>query len=123
MRPGARHVTDERHRPRAALRGMLISKLRPTTVRRQEVPSRLEDVVRPRFGCLTLVHAAAGYGKTTALAAGSHPSWVWYNLDATDRELATFAQRLSLALHAAVPATDVPATGEVLALELAQRLQ
>jgi DNA-binding SARP family transcriptional activator len=117
-------VTDERHRPaRAALRGLLISKLRPTTVRRQQVPARLEDVVRPRFGCLTLVHAGAGYGKTTALAAGSRAAWVWYNLDATDREPATFAQRLSLALHADPPAADLPATGEVLALEVAQRLQ
>src|SRR5437660_807120 len=65
------HVTDERHRPpRAARRGMLISKLRPTTVRSHEVPARLEDAVRPRFGCLTLLRAGAGYGKTTVLGAG-----------------------------------------------------
>jgi DNA-binding SARP family transcriptional activator len=102
---------------------MLISKLRPTTVRGQAVPSRLEDVVRPRFGCLTLVHAGAGYGKTTALAAGHRPEWTWYNLDATDREPATFAQRLSLALQVDSAAPDASATGEVLALELAHRLQ
>jgi DNA-binding SARP family transcriptional activator len=117
-------VTDERHRPlRAVRRGMLISKLRPTTVRRQEVPARLEDVVRPRFGCLTLVHAGAGYGKTTALAAGQRPEWTWYNLDATDREPATLAQRLGLALQVDPLGSDRTATGEVLALELADRLQ
>jgi DNA-binding SARP family transcriptional activator len=102
---------------------MLISKLRPTTVRRQEVSSRLEDVVRPRFGCLTLVHAGAGYGKTTALAAGHRPEWTWYNLDATDREPATLAQRLSLALHVDPPAASTVVVGEVLGLELAHRLQ
>jgi DNA-binding SARP family transcriptional activator len=102
---------------------MLISKLRPTTARGQVVPSRLEDVVRPRFGCLTLVHAGAGYGKTTALAAGHRPGWTWYNLDATDREPATFAQRLGIALQVDPPASDASTTGEVLALELAHRLQ
>ena len=117
-------MTDERHRPtRAARRGMLISKLRPTTVRRQEVSARLEDVVRPRFGCLTLLHAGAGYGKTTALAAGHRAEWTWYNLDATDREPATLAQRLSLALHVDPPVATAPAAGEVLGLELAHRLQ
>lgn len=102
---------------------MLISKLRPTTVRRQEVPARLEEVVRPRFGCLTLVHAGAGYGKTTVLAAGHRPEWTWYNLDATDRDPAVLAQRLSAALRVDPPGTDPSAAGEVLALELAQRLQ
>src|SRR5690242_12720107 len=102
---------------------MLLSKLRPTTVRRHEVPARLADVVRPRFGCLTLVHAGAGYGKTTAMAAGHRPDWTWYNLDATDRDLATFAQRLSIALHVEPPPPDPSAPGEVLALELAHRLQ
>jgi DNA-binding SARP family transcriptional activator len=117
-------VTDERQRPaRAARRGMLISKLRPTTVRRQEVSSRLQDVVRPRFGCLTLVHAGAGYGKTTALAAGHRPEWTWYNLDATDREASTLAQRLSGALHVDPPVAAKPASGELLGLELAHRLQ
>jgi ATP/maltotriose-dependent transcriptional regulator MalT len=66
--------------------------------------------VRPRFGCLTLVHAGAGYGKTTALAAGHRPEWTWYNLDATDREPATLAQRLGLALQVDPPATDLAAT-------------
>ena len=115
-------MTDERSRPpRAGRRGMLISKLRPATVRRPDVPSRLQDVVRPRFGCLTLVHAGAGYGKTTALAAGHRREWVWYNLDATDQEPQALGQRLSLALHVDPPAADPAA--EVLALELAQRLQ
>lgn len=117
-------MTDERHRPtRAARRGMLISKLRPTTVRREEVSPRLEDVVRPRFGCLTLVHACAGYGKTTALAAGQRAEWTWYNLDATDREAATLAQRLSLALHVDPPPAATPPAGELLGLELAHRLE
>jgi DNA-binding SARP family transcriptional activator len=117
-------VTDERIRPlRAARRGMLISKLRPTTVRRQEVPARLEEAVRPRFGCLTLVHAGAGYGKTTVLAAGHRPEWTWYNLDAADRDPAALAQRLGVALRVDLPATEPPVPGEVLALELAQRLQ
>jgi len=117
-------VTDERHRPpRAARRGMLISKLRPTTVRSHEVPARLEDAVRPRFGCLTLLHAGAGYGKTTVLAAGHRPDWTWYNLDATDREPANLAQRMGQALRVDQPAPDPSETAEVLALELAQRLQ
>jgi DNA-binding SARP family transcriptional activator len=103
---------------------MLVSKLRPTTVRRQEVPARLAEVVRPRFGCLTLVHAGAGYGKTTALAAGHRPDWTWYNLDATDREPAALAQRLAVAMQVDSPLPrDASAPGEVLALELAQRLQ
>jgi DNA-binding SARP family transcriptional activator len=116
-------VTEEHHRMRIARRGMLISKLRPGTARRADVPARLEEMVRPRFGCLTLLHAGAGYGKTTTLAAGHRPDWTWYNLDATDRDPETFAMRLSEALEVEPPAVEPGAPGEVLALELAHRLQ
>ena len=102
---------------------MLGSKLQPTTVRQPEVPGRLRELLRPRAGALVLVHAGAGYGKTTALAASHRPEWTWYNLDATDCDPVTFAERLSLALGVEPSEADPSVSGEVLALELAQSLQ
>jgi hypothetical protein len=116
-------VTGESHRP-PQVQGppVLASKLRPATTRSRPVSARLRDVLRPRFGGLVLVHAAAGYGKTTALAATHGAGSTWYNLDATDREPAAFAVRLSLAIGLEPPLTE-GAAPEVLAMELARRLQ
>lgn len=108
--------------PQAEKHAVLVSKLRPTTVRRPDVPDRLREILRPRSGALTLVHAGAGYGKTTALAASHRPEWTWYNLDATDRDAGTFADRLSVAMGIEPAPLDPSASGEVLALELAQAL-
>jgi DNA-binding SARP family transcriptional activator len=117
-------VTGDHGRPPPVARPpILATKLRPTTGPRVEVSARLAGLLRPRIGCLTLVHACAGYGKTTVLAATHHPDWAWYNLDVADRDPATFAQRLSHALCLEPPANNAPGAGEALALELAQRLQ
>ena len=113
-------MTGPSERPPQAV---LASKLRPTTVRQPDVPERLLEILRPRAGALTLVHAGAGYGKTTALAAGHRPEWTWYNLDATDRDPATFADRLSVAIGVEPAMLDPSVPGEVLALELAHALQ
>lgn len=117
-------MTGERDRPpRLDRPTVLSSKLQPTTVRRPAVPERLRELLRPWPGALTLVHAGAGYGKTTALAAGHRPEWTWYNLDATDRDLVTFAGRLSVALDVEPSGAGPSVSGEVLALELAHGLQ
>jgi DNA-binding SARP family transcriptional activator len=68
------------------------------------------------------VHAAAGSGKTTALAMTHDPSWLWYNLDGGDRSPAVLAARLAGVLRVEPPPEHVDSTGEVLAAELAQRL-
>jgi DNA-binding SARP family transcriptional activator len=119
---GAMHVTGERHRtPQVTRPALLASKLRPTIGGPARPPARLEEALRPRVGCLTLLHAGAGYGKTSVLAATHQPDWTWYNLDATDRDPAAFAARLSAALGVEASLPD-DASGDVLALELAQRL-
>src|SRR5258708_27280915 len=102
---------------------MLATKLRPTIARPARVPARLEDSLRPRFGCLTLLHACAGYGKTTALADTQEPGWTWYNLDVADRDPAMFVQRLCQALRVDPPSTRPAPTAEALALDVALRLQ
>jgi DNA-binding SARP family transcriptional activator len=117
-------VTGEGDRPPQPDRpAVLSSKLHPTTARQPDVPERMRELLRPRHGALTLVHAGAGYGKTTALAASHRPEWTWYNLDATDRDPVTFAGRLSVALGVEPSEADPSTSGEVLALELAQCLQ
>jgi DNA-binding SARP family transcriptional activator len=80
-------------------------------------------VLAPRPACLLLVHAAAGYGKTTALAATQPPDSLWYNLDRSDHEPRVLAIRLCVALGLPPPAPDVAASGEALALEMADELQ
>src|SRR6266545_3935410 len=102
---------------------MLTSKLRPAPMRPHETPTRLVDALQPRFGCLTLLHSGAGYGKTTALAATQRADWTWYNLDATDRDPEAFAARLCMALRVEAPPRGAGTTCEVLALDLAHRLQ
>ncbi|HEY4028229.1 MAG TPA: hypothetical protein VGO86_17515, partial [Candidatus Dormibacteraeota bacterium] len=115
-------MTGERYRtPSVTRSALLASKLRPTIVRRPQAPARMEEALRPLAGCLTLLHAGAGYGKTSVLAATHRPEWTWYNLDATDRDPQTFATRLSLALGIELSLPD-DAGGDVLALELAHRL-
>lgn len=117
-------MTDDHQRtPHVAVQGMLASKLRPTIVRMRAVPARLGGLLQPRPGCLTLLHAGAGYGKTTALAASHRGDWTWYNVDATDRDPETFARRLSAALGLSSSESHDASIGEVLALDLAQRLE
>jgi DNA-binding SARP family transcriptional activator len=69
-----------------------------------------------------LVHAAAGYGKTTALAATQERGWLWYNLDRADRSPLTLATRLSAILGIDGPSPDLSPYGEAVATELADRL-
>ena len=66
-----------------------------------------------------LVHAAAGYGKTTALAMTQEAGWLWYNVDSGDQSLTTAAARLCSALGLQPPPRDLPGTGEATAIELA----
>ena len=66
-----------------------------------------------------LVHAAAGYGKTTALAMTQEEGWLWYNVDSGDQSLMTAAARLCSALGLQPPPRDMPGTGEAMAIELA----
>jgi DNA-binding SARP family transcriptional activator len=87
------------------------------------VPARLSEVLAPRSACLVLVHAAAGYGKTTALAMTQPPDGLWYNLDRSDHSPLALATRLCAALDLPAPSPDVPPLGEALALELADALQ
>jgi DNA-binding SARP family transcriptional activator len=70
-----------------------------------------------------LVHAAAGYGKTTTLAASQQPGWHWYNLDASDQSPRILAGRLCTALGAEGLPQDGPESGEAVALEVASRLE
>jgi DNA-binding SARP family transcriptional activator len=87
------------------------------------VPARLTELLAPRPGCLVLVHAAAGYGKTTALAMTQPGEALWYNLDRSDHSPPALTARLCSALGLAAPASDVPPLGEALALALADELQ
>jgi DNA-binding SARP family transcriptional activator len=117
-------VTGDEERTTAhGAHGVLSSKLQPTAVRQPRVPARLRDLLAPRFGALTLVHAGPGYGKTVTLAASHRPEWTWYNLDATDRESVTFARRLSAALGIELADIEDATSGEMLALDLAHALQ
>jgi LuxR family maltose regulon positive regulatory protein len=99
-----------------------MGKLRPVIARPRRVQPRLADVLRPQPGRLTLVHAGAGYGKTTALAATHEPRTTWYNLDATDADPVVLAHRLCAAMGLRPP--DLGAsTADALALEVARQLQ
>ncbi|HXM54771.1 MAG TPA: BTAD domain-containing putative transcriptional regulator [Candidatus Dormibacteraeota bacterium] len=86
------------------------------------MPARLTEVLAPRPACLVLVHAAAGYGKTTALAMTQPPDGLWYNLDRSDHSPQVLANRLCVALDLPPPGPDVPPLGEALALEMADAL-
>src|SRR5215472_15895978 len=54
---------DRRRRPEA---GPLPGKLRPALAVSRRLSASLRGLLAPRPGSLVLVHAAAGYGKTTA---------------------------------------------------------
>src|SRR5205807_9023849 len=67
--------------------------------------------------------AAAGYGKTTALAMTQEPGWLWYNLDPSDQSPRTLAARLCAAAGVEAVPAEGPESGEALALEMASRLE
>jgi two-component SAPR family response regulator len=102
---------------------ILASKLRPALAQRREVPGRLARLLEPRPGGLVLVHAAAGYGKTTALASTQRGSWLWYSLDGGDGPAPTLAHRLCMALGFPPSPPDLPTNGQAAAREVAPRLE
>src|SRR2546423_1302371 len=110
---GGEGVTDNAHplgngqRESASL-AILPTKLRPALTRSRVVPSRLAEMLAPQPGCLLLVHAAAGYGKTTALAMTPPPEGLWYNLDRSDQAPQGLALRLCTALGLPPPPPDLP---------------
>jgi DNA-binding SARP family transcriptional activator len=116
------HPLGDGQRESASL-AVLPTKLKPALTRSRAVPARLTEVLAPRSGCLVLVHAAAGYGKTTALAMTQPSDSLWYNLDRSDHQPQVLASRLCGALGLAQPGPDVPPSGEALALEMADELQ
>jgi len=103
--------------------GIPATKLKPAVTRARTIPARIAGLMVPQPGCLLLLHAAAGYGKTTALAATQQPEWLWYNLDCRDSCPLTLAGRLCQALEVTPPDPELPALGEVVAADLAHRLQ
>jgi len=107
----------------SAASAILPTKLRPALTKSRTVPARLTEVLAPRAACLVLVHAAAGYGKTTALAMTQPPEGLWYNLDRSDHSPLTLVSRLCAALDLPVPAPETPPLGEALALDMADALQ
>jgi DNA-binding SARP family transcriptional activator len=107
----------------SAAPAILPTKLRPALTKSRTVPARLTEVLGSRPGCLVLVHAAAGYGKTTALAMTQPDGALWYNLDRSDHSPLALASRLCTALGMPPPPHDVAPLGESLALELADTLQ
>ena len=108
--------------PADAGRAVLRTKLSPPLVRRYSVDPRLAGMLRPDPGDLVLVHAAAGYGKTSALAATQKPGWLWYSLDWSDGRPATLATRVTAALGLEPIQAGPSTSGEALAAELAERL-
>ena len=116
------HPLGDGQRESAPL-AVLPSKLKPALTRSRAAPARLTELLAPRPACLLLVHAAAGYGKTTALAMTQPPDSLWYNLDRSDHQPRVLANRLCVALGLAPLSPDVPAAGEALALEMADELQ
>jgi DNA-binding SARP family transcriptional activator len=116
------HPLGDGRRDDGAL-AILPTKLRPAITRSGVVPTRLVDMLEPRSACLVLVHAAAGYGKTTALAMTQPADSFWYNVDRSDHVPRVLAMRLCHALGLAPPPDDVPPLGEALALEMADELQ
>src|SRR5262245_53538608 len=109
-------------RPESPERVLLTSKLKPGLRAGRRLRPRLHGLLAPRPGSLVLVHAAAGYGKTTALAATQKTGWLWYNLDRGDRHPLLLARRLRTALAPECPDPDVAEQGEGTALELAHCL-
>ncbi len=82
--------------------------LPPRTLARPRLQARLAQALDHR---LTVVHAEAGYGKSTALAllAAAGASTAWYHLDADDAEPLRFMHHLLHSLRSAAPAlSDAP---------------
>lgn len=109
--------------PDGVRRAVLRTKLSPPLTRRYSVDARLAGMLQPEAGSLVLVHAAAGYGKTSALAATQAPDWLWYSLDWTDGWPLTLATRVTAALGLDPIKADLSASGEALAAQLAERLE
>lgn len=107
----------------SAAPAILPTKLRPALTKGRTVSARLSEMLAPRSACLVLVHAAAGYGKTTALAMTQPNEGLWYNLDRSDSSPSMLATRLCTALGLPAPDADVPPLGEALALDIADSLQ
>ena len=82
--------------------------LPPRTLQRPRLQARLAEALDHR---LTVVHAEAGYGKSTALAllAASGVPTAWYHLDAGDAEPLLFMHHLLHSLRIAAPGlSDAP---------------
>ena len=107
----------------SAAPSILPTKLGPALTKRRAVSARVAEMLAPRSGCLVLVHAAAGYGKTTSLAMTQPEDGLWYNLDRSDHSPSVLAGRLCSALGLPIPGPDVPPLGEALALEIADSMQ
>ncbi len=101
---------------------ILPTKLMPALTRRNLVSPRLAGLLRPLPRHVVLVHAAAGSGKTSALAATQEPGWLWYNLDRGDQSPLVLGSRLAAALGLGPLDPDLAPLGEVVAEELARRL-
>jgi DNA-binding SARP family transcriptional activator len=110
-------------RPHVGGRGILENKLQPGLAAMPVLPARLERRLERRPRTLVLVHAAAGYGKTAALAATQRRGWLWYNLDRSDSNPHTLAVRLSRALGVERLPSDLAFDGKAVAPELARRLE
>jgi DNA-binding SARP family transcriptional activator len=98
-------------------------KLRPAISDHVTASRRLSRFLQARPGSVVLVHAAAGYGKTTALAGTQSPDWIWYNLDSADRSPLVLAARLCATLCLEPLPGNLPPRGAPIAHELAIRLQ
>ena len=78
------------------------------TLRRPRLQAMLSEALAHR---LTIVHAEAGYGKSTALAllAAAGAPTAWYHMDAGDAEPLVFMHHLLHSLRLALPAlSDAP---------------
>ncbi|MDF2720964.1 MAG: transcriptional regulator [Paenibacillus sp.] len=83
---------------------------RPKAVRRQRLIDRMQDSLQHR---LTLLSAAAGYGKTTLLSSwleGSELPAAWLSLDEGDNDLARFLAYSFAAMRRIEPAFGENAT-------------
>jgi LuxR family maltose regulon positive regulatory protein len=70
-------------------------------------PHLLEQLDSRRRRRLTLVSAAAGYGKTTLISSwleSSEQPWAWLSLDERDDDLVTFLTYFIAAIHTIYPA-------------------
>jgi LuxR family transcriptional regulator, maltose regulon positive regulatory protein len=76
---------------------------------RERLLSRVEQCLGgtpPRSGDILLISAPAGYGKTTLLAQWARSTSmpvVWYHLDQSDQDPATFLRGITQALHRKFP--------------------